>query len=181
MGTAPGGNNLWEFPLKVVRITFDNVALGKTNADTELNLIEDVKDIMHQQDGTQPHDKIPTGQFWQLVCTFSEIDTELVALMHDGATASGGGNSLSMSKYLFHSYREQAAELIVTAVDEDGDASADALQRLIAPVAYPQITGNFQFGVDTQRNLQITFNIFYDTTERVFFYSGYASSLGITP
>jgi hypothetical protein len=179
MGSTPIGANFWEGPLKVVRITWDNVDMGKTTADTELTKTEDVKDIIYQQDGTQYHDKIPTGVSWMLTCTLGEITTARLDKLHDAVTQVG--NSLKMGKALFHSWREQAAQLEVFAVDEDGDASSDVLQRMIAPLAYPEITGPIQYGADTQRSLPVTFHIFYDTTENVFFYSGYASSLGLTP
>ena len=179
MGLTPGGNNFWDFPLKVVNINWDSIFLGKTMADTELNKTEDVKDITHQQDGTQYHDKIPTGVSHQLVCTLSEITTARLALLHDAITISGLGNSLKAGKKLFHSWREQAKQLEVTAIDGDGDSSADPLQKMIAPKAYPEITGGFIRGADTQTNLQITFHLFFDTVQKIFYYSGNASSLGL--
>lgn len=181
MGTTPIGNNIWDSALKVVRIAWNGIDLGKTTADTELIKVEDVKDIIYQQDGTQYYDKVPTGISYQLQATFGEITTSLLSQMHDSITKSGAGNSLKTGKYLFHSWIEQAQLLEVTCIDEDGDASTNPLFKMKAPKAYPEITSNIVWGADTQRSLQITFHIFFDSTEKIFFYSGYASSLGITP
>ena len=182
MGTTPIGNNIWEGPIGVVRIIYDSVDYGKTTADTELIKNEDVKDITYQQDGTQYYDKVPTGISYQLQVTFGEIDTALLAKMHDSITLSGGaGNSLKVGKKLYHSWLEQAKLLEFVHIDEDGDASSDPLHKAKAPKAYPEITSNIIWGADTQRSVQITFHIFFDSTEKLFLYSGYATSLGITP
>lgn len=181
MGVAPIGNNIWEGPLKVVSLKWNNIELGKTTSDTELAKNEDIKDIIYQQDGTQYHDKVPTGISYQINATFGEIDTELLEEMHDSMVKSGDGNSLKIGKNLFHSWREQAKELEVTAVDGDGDDSTDALQKMIYLKTYPEITSPIVWGADSQRNLAITFHLFYDTDEDCFGYNGYATSLGITP
>ena len=181
MANPPIGNNIWEGALGVVRIRYNNLDLGKTTADTELVPDQDIKDIIYQQDGTKYYDKVPTGIAWMLNCVFGEISTSLLEQMLDGLEPSGGGNSLKMTKSLYFSWRENAKVLIVRRVDSEGVASADPLFRLNFYAAYPEITGNIQWGADTQRNLAITFHIFWDETEQAFGYSGYATSLGLNP
>jgi hypothetical protein len=181
MANAPIGNNFWEGPLGVVNITYDNVDLGKTTADTELTPTFDIKDIIYQQDGTQYYDKIPTGASWILACTFGEIDTELMKKVLDEVTVSAGGNSLKVGKSIYFSWRENAKQLEVVRVESDGQSSTDALFKMIAPLAYPEVASGFIYGADTQRNIQVNFHIFYDASEDVFFYNGFASSLGLTP
>jgi hypothetical protein len=181
MANPPIGKNFWEGPLGVVNIVYDNVDLGKTTADTELNPTFDVKDIIYQQDGTQYFDKIPTGASWILACTYGEIDTELMEKILDEVTVSAGGNSVSIGKSLYFSWRDNAKQLEVIRVESDGVSSTDPLFKMIAPKAYPEVASGFIYGADTQRNIQVNFHIFYDDTEEVFFYNGYASSLGITP
>jgi hypothetical protein len=177
----PIGNNIWEGVLGVVDITFNGIALGKTTADTELVPDQDIKDIIFQQNGTKYADKVPTGIAWTLTCTFGQIDTELLALMNEGFEASGSGNSLMLGKSIYFSWAESSKVLLVTRVDSEGSASADPLHRAKFYKAYPEITGNIQWGADTQRNLAITFHLFYDETESAFGYSGYATSLALTP
>jgi hypothetical protein len=101
--------------------------------------------------------------------------------MLDEAEKSAGGNSLKVGQSLYFSFREKAKQLEVIRVTSDGVSSIDPFFKMVAPKAYPEITGNFQWGADTQRNLQITFHLFYDDVEQVTFYNGYASSLGLTP
>jgi hypothetical protein len=177
----PIGNNIWEGVLGVVRINYNSIDLGKTTADTELVPDQDIKDIIFQQDGTKYQDKVPTGIAWMLNCTFGVITTTLLEQMLDGLDKSGGGNSLKFGKSIYFSWRENANPLIVRRVDSEGVASADPLHRMKFYLAYPEITGNVQWGADTQRNLAISFHLFYNETESAFGYSGYATSLGLTP
>jgi hypothetical protein len=87
---------------------------------------------------------------------------------------------MSFGRDLYRSWLETfAAELILTRVNSDGSASADPFFRMIFPKAAPEITGNYQFGADTQRNLQVTFHIFWDTTLGTFGYFGSSTSLGL--
>jgi hypothetical protein len=177
----PIGNNFWEGPLGVVNIVYNSIDRGKTTADTELTPTFDIKDIIYQQNGTQYYDKVPTGASWILIATYGVITTTLIADHLDEATKSAGGNSLSVGQSLYFSWRENAKQLEVIRVNSDGNSSVNPLYKMIAPKAYPEVTSGFQWGADTQRNLQISYHIFYDETEQVFFYNGYASSLGITP
>jgi len=181
MANAPLGNNIWEGVLGVVVINYDSLDLGKTTADTELVPDQDIKDIIFQQNGTKYQDKIPTGIAWMLNCTFGQITTSILEKMLAGLEKSGSGNSLKMTRSLYFSYRENGKVLIVRRVDSEGFASTDPVYRLKFYLAYPEITGNIQWGADTQRNLAITFHCFYDETEKAFGYSGYATSLGLTP
>jgi hypothetical protein len=177
----PIGNNAWEGVLGVVRIEYDNLNCGKTTADTEMVPDQDIKDIIFQQDGTKYQDKVPTGIAWMLNCTFGVITTSLLDKMLEGLRPSGSGNSLAIEKSIYFSWRENAKVLIVRRVDSEGIASTDPRHRIKFYLAYPEITGNIQWGADTQRNLAVTFHIFWDETEKAFGYSGYATSLGLTP
>ena len=86
-----------------------------------------------------------------------------------------------MTRSLYFSYRENAKPLLVRRVDSEGVSSTDPVYRLKFYSAYPEVTGNIQWGADTQRNLAVSFHIFWDETEKAFGYSGYATSLGLTP
>jgi hypothetical protein len=174
------GNNFWEGSLSVVQLLYNSIDLGKTTEDTTLEYIEDIKDILYQQDGTQPADKIRTGAAYQVTATFGEIDTELVTTLIYGTTASGDGNSVKLSRELYRSGKtSESKELILKKVDSEGSVSTDPRQWATFYLAMPQITGNFVYGADTQRGLEVTFYCFYDSTNGAFGYSGYASSLGL--
>ena len=181
MANAPIGLTIIAGCLKVVKLDYDSIDLGKTTADTELTPEEDNKDIMYQQDGTKPQDKIPTGISYTLTCTLGEISTTKVEKLLRGTEKSGSGNSMKYGRNIYISRRENAKKLIVTAVDSAGALSTDALQILNFYKASPEVTGPIQWGADTQRNLPISFYIFYDETEEAFGYHGHATSFGLTP
>jgi hypothetical protein len=178
MANAPIGNNIFEGPLGVVVVEFDGLDLGKTTADTELMAEEDVKDIIYQQNGTKPYDKVPTGINYMLKVTLGEITTAKIEKLLRGTSAQG--NSLKMGRTLYTSLRDAAKALKVTRVDSDGVASTDPRFTMAFYKAIPIIDGGFQWGADTQRNLAISFYIFFDETELAFGYCGYASSLGLS-
>jgi hypothetical protein len=177
MANAPMGNNIWEGVLGVVTIKFNNVDLGKTTADTEMVIEQDVKDILFQQSGTKYADKVRTGQAIMINCTFGEISTSLIEQLHKGFTASGIGDSLSLSRSLYQSWlTSEAKTLELSRVDSEGTASTDPVYKVTFFKAAPEITGSIQWGADTQRNLAVTFHCFFDTAENAYGYSGYLSS-----
>jgi len=174
------GNNFWEGSLSVVQAIYNDVDLGKTTQDTTIEYKEDIKDILFHQDGTQPADKIRTGAAWQVSLTFGEIDTTLVTSLLYGTTASGTGESVKLSRELYRSGKtSESKELILKKVDSEGTVSTDPKQWLTFYSAMPQVTGSFAHGADTQREIEITFYCFFDSTNTAFGYSGNASSLGL--
>ncbi len=182
MANAPIGNNFWEGPLGVVNVEFNTVALGKTTAATSIEFIDDVFDVIYQQNGTQPYDKIPTGQAYQVTCTFGEIDTELMTTLFRGVTRSSGSgnNSVKLGRDIYRSGRDSFAQtLVLKKVDSDGVSSTDPLYQLNFYLAMPTITGAIEYGSDTQKNVEVQFYCFYDETHGAFGYSGYASSVGL--
>lgn len=180
MANKPIGSNFIEGELGVVLAEFDDVSLGKTTEDTELEFVEDVKDIIFQQDGTQPADKIPTGQAFMVTMTIGEITTARLEKIMRGFTSSGNGNSAKLGRDLYRSGKDNfAKKLVLKRVDSDGNAWGNHYYWLTFYAAMPMITGNFQWGADTQRNLQIQFYCFYDDTNGAFGYMGHATSVGL--
>ena len=174
------GNNIWEGSLSVVQAIYNGVDLGKTTQDTNIEYIEDIKDILFHQDGTQPADKVRTGAAWQVTLTFGEIDTTLVTTLLYGTTLSGTGESVKLSRELYRSGKTSESKvLILKKVDSEGIVSTDPKQWVTFYLAMPQVTGSFMHGADTQREIEITFYCFYDSSNLAFGYSGHASSLGL--
>lgn len=176
----PIGNNIIEGPLGVVVIDFNNIYMGKTIDEVTVEYIEDIKDILYAQDGTQPYDKIPTGQAYQVTATFGEQTITRLKEVMRGITQSGGGNSAAYGRDIYRSGRENfAKELVLTRVDSEGNASANPFFRWLFYKAMPIITGSIVYGPDTQRGMEVQFYCFYDETKEAFGYSGYASSVGL--
>ena len=180
MANAPIGNNFWEGELGVVRLTFDGTALGKTTEETAIEFIEDLKDIMFAQDGTQPADKIPTGQAYQITCNLGEVTLARLEKLLRGITVSG--NSASLGADLYRSGKDNFAKVLtLTRVDSEGVASTDPLYKLTFYLAMPIIAAGLStFGPDTQKITPVTFYCFRDeSNSNKFGYSGYATSLGL--
>jgi hypothetical protein len=179
MANPPIGNNFIEGPLGVVTINFNGVDLGKTIDEAMLEFIEDIKDINFAQNGTQPYDKIPTGQAYQVTVKLGEITWARLGEVLRGVTVTG--NSAKLGRDIYRSGRDNFSKiLILRRVDSDGNASTDNLFRLLFYKAMPTVNGAIgSFGPDTQREVQVVFYCFYDESKEAFGYSGYASSLGL--
>jgi len=179
MANPPMGLNFIEGSLGVVNLVFNNVNLGKTIDEATLEFIEDMKDINFAQDGTQPYDKVPTGQAWQITCKLGELTWARLKEVLRGITVSG--NSAKLGRNIYLSGRDNFAKVLtVTRVDSDGNSSTDPLYRLYCYKALPTVNGAIgAFGPDTQREVEVVFYLFYDETNEAFGYSGYASSLGL--
>jgi hypothetical protein len=180
MGNVVGAN-FWEGSLGVIRIEFDGVDLGKTVEEANIEYIEDIKDIHFAQDGTQPADKYRTGAAYQVTARFGQITIPRIVKLIKGTEASGAGNSLKLGRELYLSMLEDESKvLIVRRVDSEGVVSTDPDFILNFYNAVPLITGgSFIYGPDTQRDIEVTFYVFFNDTNLAFGYTGYASSLGL--
>ena len=177
----PIGNNFIEGVLGVVDLTFNGVALGKTIDEASIEWIEDIKDILFAQDGTQPYDKIPTGQAYQLTVKLGEITWRRLQQVLRGLTVSADGNSAALSRDLYRSGRDNFSHpLLVRRCDSEGNPSTNPLFRLYFYKAFPMVNGPIgAFGPDTQREVEVVFYMFYDETNEAFGYAGYPSSVGL--
>lgn len=175
MGQTPLGNDFWDGPVGVVGLKWNGVNLGKTNADTTISTILAFTEVMHNDDGTEFYDKVFSGKRKELACTLSEITSERLALLMDSFEKSAGGSTKEGRK-LFHSMRDQAAELEIYLLDEDSEATTDPLFICKAPLAYPEQTSEFTRGPGVQTSVSFTFHLFYDPTQKCFIYTGAISS-----
>lgn len=181
MANAPMGTNFIEGVLGVVRLIFNNVDLGKTVDEASVEFIEDIKDIFFAQDGTQPADKVPTGQAYQVTCKLGQQTwVRLQQLMRGIAIGSGG--SVALGADLYRSGKDTfAKELKIIRVDSDGTAWTDPQYTLVFFKAFPQVSGPVgNFGPDTQRTVDVTFYCFRDSAhDNKFGYQGNPSSFGL--
>lgn len=176
------GNNIWEGPLGVVELEFDNLNMGKTMEDTTVERDEDVKDILYQQDGTKPADYAKTGLLYIVRTKIAEISTDKMAKIMPDITISGDGNSVKLGRELYRSLKTYEAKVLkVIRVDSEGDASTDDDFILVFYKAIPIVTGTIDWGADTQRGIEIEWRCLWDETEGAFGYSGKASSVGLNP
>jgi hypothetical protein len=184
MANPPLGNNFIEGPLGVVLLTFNSVPLGKTTDETNLEFIEDMKEIKYAQDGTQPADKIPTGQLYRLTAKLAQPTWARLKEVLRGITLGDNVNNAKLGRDIYRSgFDSFAKSLVVARVDSDGAASTDPKHCLTFFKALPTVNGSIgAFGPDTQRSVEVVFDCFYDesTGHECFGYSGVASSLGIS-
>lgn len=174
------GNNWFEGVLGVCQIEFNGVNLGKTMNEIEVTPIEDIQDIFFSQDGTQPADKIVTGQAYEVTCMFGEIDRELINEVLKGITLAGGGQAVKMGRNLYVSGKaSESHKLQIKRVDSEGTITTDPDFIASFYKAFPSVTGSFVYGPDSQRGLEVTFYIFYDETNTAYGYVGNPTSLGL--
>lgn len=180
MANAPEGNNFIEGEMGVVLCNFDGIELGKTMDEASLEFIEDIKDIMYAQLGTQPADKFPTGQAYQLTCKLGETTLVKLKKLMRGLTVNGNNAKLGADMYR-SGYKNFAKRLIVTRVDSDGNASIDPHHKATFYKAFPIVSGAIggPFGPDTQRGTDVTFYIFKDRVKNAFGFIGTESSAGL--
>lgn len=173
-----GNSKLFEGPLGVVKMGFAGYDLGKTNADTTLTPDQDIKDIMHQQDGTKASDNVRTGIEYLLAATFSEINTGLLVAMMAGVSSANtnpAADSGTISRDIYQSMRDnEAGVLKIAAVDALGIPSESDDDIMFFYEAIPMVEGELiQWGADTQRNFPVTFRIKFHI-----FVSGTAGAFG---
>ena len=181
MANAPMGFDFIQGSLGVVLLTYNNIDLGKTIDEATIEFIEDVKDIMFAQNGTQPYDKVPTGQAYQITCKIGEITWQRLRQVMRGITVSGDGHSVLLGRDVYRSGRDNFAhQLVITRVDSDGIRSTDPYYRLTFFQAMAMVNGAIgAFGPDTQREVEVQWYAFYDEGQGGFGYQGIASSVGL--
>lgn len=162
------GTKLLEGPLGNVNIGFDGYDLGDTTEDTVLTKVEDRKDILYSQQGTQPADHVSTGTHMELTCVFGEINTQLLkTVMYQFKTKTTnngtGPDSGVFDRVQYCSLRDNYAKALrVSALDCDGVESTDAEDILNCYEVLPLVDENIiNWGADTQRKLPVTFYIYY--------------------
>lgn len=176
----PIGNNAIEGVLGVVDIIFDGLYLGRTTADTEIVPEEDNKEIVFSQTGTKADDVIPTGISYTINATIGQITGERLQKLQRGF--EGNESSGKFGRDIYVSRRANAKILKLIRINSEGDQSTDEKMIIVFYKASPQVTGTLLgYGPDLQRNVPLSFYIFYDTTNRAFGYYGSASSRGLIP
>lgn len=168
---------LFEFPLGQCLVYFDGYLLGKTTADTIFKTDRDIKDILYSQDGTKPADWVATGELYSIDLTLGETKDELISVLDKSWVVDRDGNAL-LDRDLYESYRENRAKgLKLVKVDGNGQPLTDDIYQFNFWEAIPVVNGDImQFGADTQKNFQVTFNMAYhvfSVGESATYYGGY--------
>jgi hypothetical protein len=162
---------------------FDGVDYGFTVESAEWEYVEDIVDIMSSQFGSQPFDKVQTGQAYLLRVSFGRVSNELYAAMTRGATVSSSGKAIKFACELYKSgYENYAKQLqfIRASSDECNTPSADPNDRILWLKAMPTITGPLVYDAETQRKLDVEFYCFIDQDQKVFGYGGTQTSNGLS-
>lgn len=159
-----GSSKLVAGPLGVVKIGFKGYDLGKTTAETALKVDQDIKDIMYQQDGTKPSDKVRTGAVVVISGTLGEVKTKTIALLMAGITAghaSAADDFGVIGRSVYQSMREnEAGPVKVAACSADGLPSDLPEDIFSFYEGFINITGNIaNWGADVQRALAFEITI----------------------
>lgn len=164
-----------------VTIEIDGVDYGKSEGSAEIEYVEDIFDIMKAQDGTQPEDKIPTGQAWLFRYNAAEPSPALMEIFTRGGQSSGNGKSYKAGCELFKSGRDNYGHKVVLTrvVGCNGEKSTDPADRLTFLNMMFTVTGPLEYGPDAQKIQPVEGYAFFDTTAGCFWWSGYETSLGL--
>lgn len=157
------GSKLFSGPLGVVQIGFDGYDLGLTSADTILKPDIDFKEILAQQKGTKGYDEVITGCNWMLSATFTEIRTELLAIIAPylfDNTGSSGADAGVYKANLYESLIDTVSKPLRVAAVQDMLPVETVDSQMNFYVAIPKVSGDFiVWGADTQRNIPVEFKI----------------------
>lgn len=176
------GNNVWEGPLGVTQLEFDNLDMGKTMEDTEVERDEDIKDIFYQQEGTKPSDYVRTGLIYLVRTKLAEISTDKLLKVMPDITLSGDGNSIGLGRELYRSMKTYEAKVLkIKRVDSEAAITSNDDYIITFYKAIPIVTSPIVWGADTQRGVSIEWRCLWDETEGAYGYSGEASSVGLNP
>jgi hypothetical protein len=167
-GTLIDGNSeLLAGPLGNSYVAFNGWLLGKTTEDIAFNKDEDVKDIMYSQDGTKPSDHVSTGHLMNVSATFGEIKTSLlkqILYSFNSQATAATDDSGTFGRNIYTSLRNTKAKpLRIYATDSDGNILTNDQDIINCYEALPLIDENIiNWGADTQRNLPVTFQIYFN-------------------
>lgn len=173
------GTNFWEGDMKIVDIAVAGTSLGKTTGGCSIQRTVNYKEIMKDQNGSVPYDKIRTGVGYQMKAIFSDLSISLYTKLCKDLTTTGLLKSVKGGRKIFSSLRAEAQYLDVTKYEDDGvTLSTDPDQKMHVYLATAEITGDFdQSGPDNQRTLEVTFDFWFDYTKKGYFYTGTESSV----
>jgi hypothetical protein len=179
-GNPPMGTDFVEGDMGVVQLEFDGVDLGLTVDETTLEKIEDIKDIKFAQLGTQPADKVPTGQAYQVKTKLGETSLVKLRRLMRGLVLHGHNARLGADLYR-SGYTYFCKQLVIRRVDSQGTVSTDPHFRVTFYKAFPEVnaTPGGPFGPDVQRVTEVTFYIFLHRGKHAFGFIGQASSCGL--
>lgn len=161
-----GSSKLVAGPLGVVKVGFKGYDLGKTTAETTMKVDQDIKDIIYQQDGTKPADKVRTGAVVLITGTFGEVKTKTLALLQAGITAghtSADEDFGVLGRSVYQSMRDnEVGGLKLAACSADGIASEEPEDQFCFYEAVFNLTGNLvNWGADVQRGLPFEIYVFF--------------------
>ncbi len=162
-----GNSGLVAGPLGVVKVGFNGFDMGKTVSDATLEVMQNIKDITYQQDGTMPADKVRTGIIYQLKVSFGEISTGLLNQIMNGVemiTNDVNSDGAVITRSMYSSQREnESAPLRIAKVDSNGSESDLDQDVMNFYTAICNIEGAMiNWGADTQREVAATFDIYWD-------------------
>ena len=175
------GDNFFEGEVGPGQAVFNNVDLGLTINNIEIERVPMYKEIMKAQYGAMMDDKVQIGEYWRIKITIAEINYTKMAAWNPGVTLSGAGTAAKFGDQMYKSFRSNYAKILqIKRTDADGTVSADSGYILTFPKAIPGHPSEpYTVGPEDQRVVDIEFHVLKDHTNNIYAYCGYASSLGL--
>lgn len=153
--------NLSNGRMGAASITFGGQTIGHTSGGVTFHYEPHLNDIIFDQYGDTPADKILGGENLQIVVNLAEpvVDLLQVAIPEGIQAGSGGNKRLTIGKDAGFSLRSVAAQLVLHPLDK---TVSDTTEDVVIYKAVVADTVELNYEVDNQRVFQVTFQALLD-------------------
>lgn len=156
-------SNINNLRMSAATITFGGVSLGHTQGGVTFSYEPSTEDLLADQYGETPIDKVLTGETLTIQANLAEaVVGVLNSAMPAGAHALGGaGERLGMGTDAGYSLRADSKQLVLHPVDK---AIGDTSEDVVIYKAVVADTVELNYEVDGQRVFEVTFAALVDET-----------------
>ena len=151
--------------------------LGKTEGGVTARFFTDFADLMTDQDGTRPQDRIITGQGAEIELALADILLENIALaLNQTLFISGGTHLVVGENRIGASLKDTFSGSLLLKKYVGGAVSTDEDDWLRFPKAAPNPeTVEIVFDKATQRVINATFIAFFDDNDSLYYFGNEAT------
>jgi hypothetical protein len=147
-------------------------ALGYTQGGVTIRFLTDYADLMSDQDGSRPQERVIVGQGAEIEAPLAEVVLEKLAVALGQHWTVAAGSQLVVGEKLLGTKLTTKAESLLMKKYVDGVVSAEAENWMRFPKAAPTAESiELMFNATDQRTLPITFFAFFDDDD-VLYYLG---------
>lgn len=155
-------SNIQNLRMSACTVVFNGQSLGHTQGGITFHYEPNLEDLMTDQYGKTPVDKVLTGENVQVVVNLAEPVVDiLLAAIPSGQQVSSTNKRLHFGRDSGFSLRTVAAQLVLHPVDK---GSSDTSEDVVIYKAVVADTVELNYEVDNQRVFEVTFQALLDET-----------------